>query len=112
MNIRCEDYDHVTVVGIAGEFNSDATRYSFRSRSTSCCSVKVRFFVIDLEQTNFIDSKGLESLLWVQQQCDENLGQVRLCKPDDTCRKILQVTRLDGRFDVFADVTEAVKTMR
>jgi anti-anti-sigma regulatory factor len=48
----------------------------------------------------------------VQQQCDENLGQVRLCKPDETCRKILQVTRLDGRFDVFADVTEAVKTMR
>jgi hypothetical protein len=37
---------------------------------------------------------------------------VRLCNPDDTCRKILQVTRLDGRFDVFADVTEAVKTMR
>ena len=111
MNIRCEDYDHVTVVGIAGEFNSDATE-TFRKQIDERLQRKVRFFVIDLEQTNFIDSKGLESLLWVQQQCDENLGQVRLCKPDDTCRKILQVTRLDGRFDVFADVTEAVKTMR
>ena len=111
MNIRCEDYDHVTVVGIAGEFNSDATD-TFRKHIDERLQKKVRFFVIDLEQTSFIDSKGLESLLWVQQQCDENLGQVRLCKPDDTCRKILQVTRLDGRFDVFADVTEAVKTMR
>jgi anti-sigma B factor antagonist len=111
VNIRCEDYDHVTVVGIAGEFNSDATE-TFRKQIDERLQRKVRFFVIDLEQTNFIDSKGLESLLWVQQQCDENLGQVRLCKPDDTCRKILQVTRLDGRFDVFADVTEAVKTMR
>ena len=111
MNIRCEDYDHVTVVGVAGEFNSDSTDV-FRKHIDERLARKVRFFVIDLEQTTFIDSKGLESLLWVQQQCDENLGQVRLCKPDDTCRKILQVTRLDGRFDVFADVTEAVKTMR
>jgi anti-anti-sigma factor len=111
MNIRCEDYDHVTVVGLGGEFNSEATEL-FRKQIDERLQKKVRFFVIDLEQTTFIDSKGLESLLWVQQQCDENLGQVRLCKPDETCRKILQVTRLDGRFDVFADVTEAVKTMR
>jgi anti-anti-sigma factor len=111
MSIRCEDYDHVTVVGLGGEFNADASE-PFRKQIDERLQRKVRFFVIDLEQTTFIDSKGLESLLWVQQQCDENLGQVRLCKPDDTCRKILQVTRLDGRFDVFADVTEAVKTMR
>jgi anti-anti-sigma factor len=111
MNIRCEDYDHVTVVGISGEFNSDGTE-TFRKQIDERLQKKVRFFVVDLEQTTFIDSKGLESLLWVQQQCDEHLGQVRLCKPDETCRKILQITRLDGRFDVFADVTEAVKTMR
>ena len=69
-------------------------RETFRKQIDERLQRKVRFFVIDLEQTNFIDSKGLESLLWVQQQCDENLGQVRLvAKPDDTCRKILQVTR-------------------
>jgi anti-anti-sigma factor len=111
MNIRCEDYDHVTVVGLSGEFNSDASDL-FRRTIDERLDRKVRFFVIDLERTSFIDSKGLECLLWVQEKCDENLGQVRLCKPDDICRKILQVTRLDGRFDVFADVTEAVKTMR
>ena len=111
MNVRCEDYDHVTVVTVAGEFNADATE-NFRKQIDERLEKKVRFFVIDLQQTNFIDSKGLESLVWVQEQCDERLGQVRLCNPDEICRKILQVTRLDGRFDVFADVTEAVKTMR
>ena len=111
MLIRCEDYDHVTVVGLSGELTSDATD-AFRKQIEARIEQKVRFFVIDLEQTTFIDSKGLEALLWVQEQCDERLGQVRLCKPDEICRKILQVTRLDGRFDVFADVAEAVKTMR
>ncbi len=111
MNIRCEDYDHVTVVGLSGEFNADAAD-TFRRSIEERLERKVRFFVIDLEQITFIDSKGLEALVWVQEKCDEHLGQVRLCKPDDVCKKILQVTRLDGRFDVFADVTEAVKTMR
>ena len=111
MNIRCEDYDHVTVVGVTGELNAE-TAENFRNQIETRLERKVRFFVVDLEHTTFIDSKGLEALLWVQEQCDEQLGQVRLCKPDDTCRKILNVTRLDGRFDVFSDVTEAVKTMR
>ena len=111
MNIKCEDYDHVTVLGISGEFNAEATE-AFRKEIDERLARKVRFFVIDLQQATFIDSKGLETLIWVQEQCDERLGTTRLCNPDETCRKILQVTRLDGRFDVFADVAEAVKTMR
>jgi len=111
MNIRCEDYDHVSVLTVTGEFSVD-TVDAFRQQVDERLGRKVRFFVVDLERTTFIDSKGLESLLWLQEQCDENLGQLRLCKPDDTCRKILNITRLDGRFDVFGDVTEAVKSMR
>ena len=111
MNIKCEDYDHVSVISIAGELTADTVE-GFRAQVDSRLEKRVRFFVIDLEQATFIDSKGLETLLWVQAQCDDHLGQVRLCKPDETCRKILQITRLDGRFDVFADVAEAVKTMR
>lgn len=111
MNTKCEDYDHVSVLTITGEFTVDATD-AFRKQIEERLERKVRFFVIDLQQTTYMDSKGLEALIWVQEQCDERLGTVRLCNPDETCRKILQVTRLDGRFDVFADVTEAVKTMR
>jgi anti-sigma B factor antagonist len=111
MNIRCDDYDHVSVLSISGEFNADSVD-AFRVQVDERLQRKVRFFVIDLQQTTFLDSKGLETLVWVQEHCDERLGTVRLCNPDETCRKILQVTRLDARFDVFADVAEAVKTMR
>jgi len=111
MNIKCEDYDHVTVVSLAGDLTAD-TVDAFRKEIDDRRSRKVRFFVIDLERATFLDSKWLESLLWLQELCDENLGQLRLCKPDDTCKKILTVTRLDNRFDIFADVAEAVKSMR
>ncbi len=111
MNIRCEDYDHVSVVSLTGELSTDGVDI-FRRNIDDRLQKKVRFFVIDLEQVTFIDSKGLEALIWAQEKCDEHLGQVRLCKPDDICKKILQITRLDGRFDVFTDAAEAVKTMR
>ncbi len=111
MNVRYEDYEHVSVVGLTGEFVAD-TCDMLRKQIEQRLERKVRFFVVDLECTTTIDSKGLETLIWLQEQCDERLGQVRLCKPDETCRKILQITRLDSRFDVFQDVTEAVKTMR
>ena len=111
MNIRCEDYDHVTVVALNGELATETVDI-LRKEIDARLERKVRFFVIDLEHATFIDSKGLETLLYVQEQCDERLGQVRLCRPDETCHKILQITRLDGRFDIFSDVTEAVKTMR
>ena len=111
MNIRCDDYDHVSVLSVSGEFNAEATD-AFRAQVETRLEKKVRFFVVDLQQTTFMDSKGLETLVWVQEQCDERLGTVRLCNPDETCKKILQVTRLDSRFDMFADVAEAVKTMR
>jgi anti-anti-sigma factor len=111
VNIKWEDYDHVSVAALAGELTSETTDL-LRNQLNERLQRKLRFFVIDLEHTSFIDSKGLETLLWIQEECDERLGQVRLCKPDDSCQKILQITRLDGRFDVFTDVAEAVKTMR
>ena len=111
MNIKCEDYDLVTVIAPTGELTADNVD-AFRKEVDQRRSRNVRFFVVDLEHATFLDSKWLESLLWLQEQCDENLGQMRLCKPDDTCRKIVGATRLDNRFDIFSDVAEAVKSMR
>jgi len=111
MNIRCEDYDHVSVLALNGEFTADCVDL-LRRNVEERLERKIRFFVIDLETTTFLDSKALETILWIQEKCDELLGQVRLCRPDETCTKILQVTRLDGRFDVFTDVSKAVKTMQ
>lgn len=111
MNIKCEDYDHVSVIGITGELAADSSEI-LRQQVQDRFDRRINFFVLDLEFATFIDSQGLDTLLWLQEQCEERLGHVRLCKPDDTCTKILQVTRLDSRFDVFADVAEAVKTMR
>ena len=43
----------------------------------------------------FIDSEGLELLLWIKDYCGENNCQLRIAGLDENCAKILEVTRLD-----------------
>jgi anti-anti-sigma factor len=69
-------------------------------------------FVVDLEKTPFIDSAGLEALLWVKRKCEDVFGQLKLAGADENVKRILEVTRLSHRFQCVADVPTALKTMR
>jgi anti-anti-sigma factor len=51
-------------------------------------------------------------LLWLLDEVSERNGQVRLVKTDDTVRKILQLTRLDRRFNVHDSIESAAKSLR
>ena len=57
-----------------------------------------------------IDSEGLEALLDVQDKCEDEYGNVKLCGLDETAQKILEITRLDRRFEVFGDLDATVKS--
>jgi anti-anti-sigma factor len=59
----------------------------------------------------FIDSAGLEYLLDLQEKLAQRMGQVKLIKPDENIRKILELTRLASVFEVFKDIPEAVKAI-
>ena len=69
-------------------------------------------FVIDFEKVDFMDSEGLETLLWIKRKCEDRFGQIKLVKLDENCRKILEITRLEHRFECHAELAAALKTMR
>src|ERR1700744_4135632 len=54
-------------------------------------------FVVDFEKAGFIDSDGLETLLWLKRRCEDLFGQMKLANLDEQCRKILEITRLADR---------------
>jgi anti-anti-sigma factor len=112
MPIKCEDYSHTLVIEVDGDFageNAHLARRRFDERADRGVRPDV---VIDLAKSPFIDSQGLESLLWMQRRCEDLFGQFKLVKLDEVCRKILQITRLDHRFECHADLAGALKTMR
>lgn len=110
MKISYEDKGPVTVLAIRGDLSIDETD-RFQRETLQKMDQNVRDFVLDLESLDFIDSRGLESLLWLQDKCAELLGQVRLAACPDHIRKVLEVTRLITRFDCHPDVDAAVKSL-
>jgi stage II sporulation protein AA (anti-sigma F factor antagonist) len=111
MKLSHEDYDQLTVMSVKGDLTSERTE-EFRKAITDRLEAKIRDFVLDLKGMEFVDSKGLESLLWAQEQCGERLGQVRLAAATDSVAKILEITRLAPRFDCHPDVDSAIKSLR
>ncbi len=111
MKIKHENYDEVTVISVSGEMNADELA-PFKKLADDRLADKGRDFVLDMQELEFIDSKGLETLLWLQEQADQRLGQVRLVSPSETIQKIFEVTRLEHHFDAHVDLDAALKSLR
>ncbi|QNN24607.1 STAS domain-containing protein [Planctomycetales bacterium ZRK34] len=111
MKLSHEQFDQITVVRLAGELTADDTE-PLRRVVNDRLADQTRDFVIDLAETDFVDSRGIETLLWAQEQAGERLGQVRLLNLDDNLRTILRVTRLTNTFETHDSLDSALASLR
>ncbi len=109
MNISCEEYDQIAVVTIDGELSQDTVE-AFKNTIQERLLEGRSNFVVNFEKVSLIDSQGLETLLWVKEQCQDHQGLVKLAGLDEISAKILKMTRIDRAFDVCNDLIEAVKS--
>lgn len=109
MKVTTQDYSDVTVIELQGELDADSTQMLQDTIIGAVSKGKTRM-VLDMSAVGFIDSQGLELLLWIRDYCSENRTQLRLAGLDETCEKILEVTRLENKFDYYAELAEAVKS--
>ena len=109
MPIKCDEYDHVCVIALNGDFTGADTEQVRQAVEERLASRRAVDFVIDFERSAFISSEGLEALLAVRRRCEERRGQVRLAGLDANCKKILQITRLDTRFECHPDLATALR---
>jgi len=112
MPVKCDEYSGVCVMAIDGDFTEDAGAQVKRFAEQRMNNRKIVDFVLDLGNTAFVNSQGLETLLWLKRRCDEHLGRVKIAGMDQNCRKIFEITRLVHRFECHADVQSAMKTFR
>lgn len=71
-----------------------------------------RQIILDLDGTETLDSRGLESLLNSQDKIREQGGDVKIASSNPTNRKIFEITRLDQQLEVFENVIDAVRSFR
>ena len=112
MSIKCEEYGNICVMALTGDFVGEITQTARKNVDERIEARHVVDFVVDFEKTSFIDSEGLETLLWMKRRCEDLFGQIKLVHLDENCRKILEMTRLEHRFECHNDLNAALKTMR
>ena len=111
MKLSYEDHDTITVLKVSGDLTADQVD-AFRRSCQERFEAGIRHVVLDMEHMTFIDSAGLEALLWLIDEVSEHGGQLRLVSPDEAIRKILEVTRLERRFNVHDSIESAAKSLR
>jgi anti-anti-sigma factor len=112
MPVRLDEYDGICVLGVNGELTGENVTAARKVAEEYIERRQICDFVVDLEKTGFIDSEGLEMLLWIRRRCEDLFGQFKLAAADEHVKKILEVTRLARRFEAVPDVATALKTMR
>lgn len=109
MRIRTQEYNNVTVVELQGELDVDFTEL-LQNTITDIIAANQTGIVLDMSAVGFIDSQGLEQLLWARDYCHESKRGFRLAGLDENCTKILEITRLEKEFDRYAELSKAVKS--
>lgn len=108
MNLPTEVFGDVVVVHTPQELGSEQIGEfeAFVGR------LELHKVVLDVDATEMLDSRGLEALLATQERLREGGGEVKITAANLVNRKILEITRLDQRLEVFEDVIDAVKSFR
>jgi anti-sigma B factor antagonist len=106
MTLQTEIFDDVIVVHTPEELGAD------QSDAFENCilSLERRNVVLDLDATETLDSKGLTSLLNVQDKLRDAAGEAKISTNNAANRKIFEITRLDRQLEVFDSVVDAVKS--
>ena len=109
MKIETQKYDNITVIELIGEFTAEFSNQLYE-RIDVVCDDNTTGIVIDLSNVGFIDSTGLEQLLETREYCRKNDHQIKLAGLDELCLKIMEITRLLPKFDIYDELSEAVKS--
>ena len=108
MNLPTEVFGNVVVIHSPEELVQDYADM-FQSYLTSRERSNV---VLDLDNSEAIDSAGLTAIVDAQDKLRECDGDLKIATTNTANRKILEMTRLDEQLEVFDSVIDAVKSFR
>lgn len=109
MKIESQKYNDIIVLQLQGEFTAESLK-SFEDQVSNAIASKTSGIVLDMSKVIMLDSRALEYLLELSDRCREKTRQFKIAGLDETCTKILEITRLLPKFDTYSELTKAVKS--
>ena len=109
MKIETQNHNDITILRLQGELSAEACS-AIQETARNAITKGSTGIVLDMENIIFIDSNGLEMLLWLRDYCDENNRQFKIAALDEHCTTIMEITQLADRLDLHKEIAEAVKS--
>jgi anti-sigma B factor antagonist len=107
-----EDLDRRThVITVSGEIHV-STAPEFQRRLDAAIAKGKTAVVLDLSETEFIDSTGLSVLLNGLRRVTRQRGRMTLVCTSPTVLRLFEITRLDTTFDIHETREAALRTAR
>jgi anti-sigma B factor antagonist len=100
----------VTVVELRGRLVADDGDTSFTNRITALVAFGHASLLVDLGRVTYIDSGGIGALVSMFLHSTRRGGRLKLLRPSDRVRRVLEMTRLVGVFEIFMDEDAAVRS--
>ena len=66
--------------------------------------------LVNFSDINYVDSTGLGELVGYLNKFTESNRQLKILRPHDRIKKLIQITKLDTLFEVFQDEAEALRS--
>jgi len=82
----------------------------FKQRVLKTLAQSMGRFIVDMSAVPYVDSAGLEGLLFVSEELAKGGQVLRLCTANKTVREVLDLTDLASHFDHFDDANTAVRS--
>jgi len=101
----------MAIVAVEGEIDAD-TSPQLRQCFDKLLAEGEQRYVIDMTETDFIDSSGLVALVMLLKRIKAGQGGIKLCCIKPEILKIFELTRLDQVFDICATRAEAMESFQ
>lgn len=105
MGFQVKKVDDVLVVDVEGQLIV-GNRQELKQKVLEELENGERKFVVDFEETGYIDSSGLGVLVSLSKKIREQGGELRLANLNEDLRTLFELTKLDTLFKI-ADSREA-----
>lgn len=109
MKIEVQVQSGVAILQLQGEFTVESMK-SFADALALAKAEQPRGLLLDMSRVILMDSAALEQLITLHEDCRRQNCPLKLAGLDETCRKILEITRLLPRLDTYSDLAEAMKS--
>ena len=111
MQITTEIFGNVLVAHTPDELTDD-TSADFVNSLSEAINEQHFQVVLQMDRSEVLDSEGLTALLDLQDLTRERGGNLKISGLEEPGKKILEMTRLDQRIDLFDSVIDAVASFR